>query len=83
MRLTKLLLLFVTVFTMSPGETSGTAFARDSRSNPGVIAFGEAREQIRNTPIEKRPDRPLHVYGNSVRRRNSRAYSGPRMSGQR
>jgi hypothetical protein len=33
-----------------------------------VIAFGAQREQIRSTPIEQRPYRPLHFYGNAVRR---------------
>jgi hypothetical protein len=37
-----------------------------------VVTFGAEREQIKNTPIEKRPNRPLHVYGNSVRRRQGR-----------
>jgi hypothetical protein len=37
-----------------------------------VIAFGETRETIKSTPITQRPYRPLHVYGNSVRRRHQR-----------
>ena len=41
--------------------------------DPRVVTFGAEREQIKNTPIEKRPNRPLHVYGNSVRRRHDRA----------
>jgi hypothetical protein len=40
-----------------------------------VITFGESREKIKATPIEKRPNRPLHVYGNSVRRRHTRSAS--------
>jgi len=40
--------------------------------DPRVITFGAEREQIKSTPIEKRPYRPLHVYGNTVRRRQSR-----------
>jgi hypothetical protein len=31
-----------------------------------------SREQIKRTPIEQRPNRPLHVYGNSIRRRHQR-----------
>ena len=47
--------------------------------DPRVVTFGADREQIKNTPIEKRPNRPLHVYGNSVRRRQSRtAQSAPK-----
>ena len=45
---------------------SGTGF------DPRVITFGAEREQIKSTPIEKRPYRPLHVYGNTVRRRQTR-----------
>jgi hypothetical protein len=41
-------------------------------SEPGwtnqVIARGEFRERIRSTPMEQRPYRPLHFYGNTVRR---------------
>ncbi len=47
--------------------------------DPRVVTFGAEREQIKNTPIEKRPNRPLHVYGNSVRRRQGRtAQSAPK-----
>ena len=40
--------------------------------DPRVITFGSERDQIKSIPIEKRPNRPLHVYGNSVRRRQAR-----------
>lgn len=46
--------------------------------DPRVVTFGAEREQIKSIPIEKRPNRPLHVYGNSVRRRQGRtAQSAP------
>ena len=35
---------------------------------PYVIARPQDRAKIRSTPIEKRPYRPLHFYGNTVRR---------------
>jgi hypothetical protein len=35
---------------------------------PYVIARGEDRTWIRETPIEQRPNRPLHFWGNSRRR---------------
>ncbi len=35
---------------------------------PRVIARGDDREIIRATPMELRPNRPMHFYGNSVRR---------------
>ena len=47
-------------------DAAGTGF------DPRIITFGDAREQIKSTPIEQRPYRPLHVYGNTVRRRHSR-----------
>lgn len=37
-----------------------------------IIATGDFREQIESTPIELRPYRPLHFYGNAVRRRHHR-----------
>lgn len=51
------------------------ARARDASFDPRVITFGDSRDKIKATPIEKRPNRPLHVYGNSVRRRHSRSVS--------
>ena len=38
-----------------------------------IIATGEFKEKIESTPIEMRPNRPLHFYGNTVRRRYYRA----------
>ena len=40
--------------------------------DPRVVTFGSERDEIKSIPIEKRPNRPLHVYGNSVRRRHAR-----------
>jgi hypothetical protein len=40
--------------------------------SPNIIATGQEREQIRATPIEQRPYRPLHIYGNTVRRMHYR-----------
>ncbi len=41
--------------------------------DPRVVTFGETREQIKSTPVTDRPNRPLHIYGNTVRRRSDRA----------
>jgi hypothetical protein len=49
----------------------GPTFAKDF--DPRVITFGETRDQIKSTPVTARPNRPLHVYGNTVRRRADRA----------
>ena len=59
-------LIVAAVFPAPTAEAAGTGF------DPRVITFGETREQIKSTPIEKRPYRPLHVYGNTLRRRHSR-----------
>ena len=71
MRAIKFLLLLATLLAAATDSLSSTAIARE----PGVIAVGEARDQIKQTPIEKRPYRPLHIYGNAVRRRQSRGGS--------
>lgn len=49
-----------------PVDAASTGF------NPGVVTFGETRQQIQATPVLERPYRPLHVYGNTVRRRHTR-----------
>lgn len=52
-----------------------------SADEPGwqgnVIARGAEREKIQNTPILERPYRPLHFYGNTVRRRHYRGSAVP------
>jgi hypothetical protein len=48
------------------------AAAAGNGFDPRIVTFGSAREQIKSTPIEQRPYRPLHVYGNTVRRRHAR-----------
>lgn len=44
---------------------------------PFVIARGSDRAAIESTPIEQRPNRPLHFYGNTVRRRYYREQGNP------
>ena len=46
--------------------------------SPSVIAMGAQREEIRSTDILHRPYRPLHFYGNTVRRRHYRGTAVPR-----
>jgi hypothetical protein len=48
--------------------SSATAEAAPGRGP--VIATGAERQQIAATPIVDRPYRPLHFYGNTVRRRH-------------
>lgn len=54
---------------VSPVDAAGTGF------DPRIVTFGETRQQIQSTPILERPYRPLHVYGNTVRRRHHRGGS--------
>lgn len=51
--------------------------------DPRVITFGSERDEIKSIPIEKRPYRPLHVYGNSIRRRHGRSVTAPPQTGAR
>lgn len=45
---------------------------RPAGFDPRIVTFGEARTEIKSKPITQRPNRPLHVYGNTVRRRSGR-----------
>ncbi len=44
-----------------------------------IIARGELRDQIESTPILERPYRPLHVYGNTIRRNHYRGAPIPKL----
>jgi hypothetical protein len=72
MRVTKTLLLTLTIFSLPIEAALPVAEAAQSGFDPRIIAVGEARDQIKSKPIEQRPNRPLHVYGNTIRRRHSR-----------
>lgn len=69
--------------TLAAAVASATADASGTGFDPRVVAFGEAREEIQSTPITQRPYRPLHVYGNTVRRRHQRATPKPQQHGAR
>jgi len=71
----------VFIMTVLIGITlSATASASETGWSAKIIATGEFKEKIESTPIELRPNRPLHFYGNTVRRRYYRALknSSPR-----
>jgi hypothetical protein len=55
------------VFGMGNGST-----AAEPGWSPVVIATGEYRETIKSMPIEQRPYRPFHFYGNTIRRNHYR-----------
>ena len=48
------------------------AMAQEPGWLPVVIATGDLRSEIQSTPIHLRPYRPLHFYGNAVRRQHYR-----------
>ncbi len=45
--------------------------------SPVIIATGQYRQQIKSMPIEQRPYRPFHFYGNAVRRSYYRSAPTP------
>ncbi|MEI6241038.1 MAG: hypothetical protein WCR51_11645 [Planctomycetia bacterium] len=67
-----LLLLPTVIAALSIPLPEPAHAASQTGFDPRVVTFGAEREQIKSIPIEKRPYRPLHVYGNSVRRRQTR-----------
>lgn len=60
-------LIFLCAFLLS-------VYAPSEPVNAGgpIIARGAQREAIKSTHILHRPNRPFHIYGNTVRRRHSR-----------
>jgi hypothetical protein len=56
-----LLVIFVSV------EGTVAVGASPSDWSPVVIPTGAYRAQIKSLPVQERPGRPLHVYGNTVR----------------
>jgi hypothetical protein len=59
------------------GGMYSVGFASEPSWQGNVIARGAEREKIQNTPILERPYRPLHFYGNTVRRRHYRGTAVP------
>jgi len=67
-------LLFIaasTSLSVLPAVAAGSGF------DPRIIVLGEERQRLQQLPIERRPNRPLHFYGNSIRRRSTRSVSSP------
>ena len=67
-----LLLLPTVVAALTISLPAPVRAASPTGFDPRIVTFGAEREQIKSIPIEKRPYRPLHVYGNTVRRRQTR-----------
>lgn len=60
-----------------PAWFAQSADAQERRWYPRVIARGADREIIKATPIHHRPNRPLHFYGNTIRRNYFRGNTAP------
>ncbi|QDV29958.1 hypothetical protein Spb1_18850 [Planctopirus ephydatiae] len=71
-------MLLILVGTASTGLTSETSL-QEPGWLPVVVATGPLRTQIDATPIEHRPYRPLHFYGNTIRRVYYRGTPMPRV----
>ncbi|MGE0761181.1 MAG: hypothetical protein AB7F89_00010 [Pirellulaceae bacterium] len=56
---------------------TGRVHSQEPTWSGKVILFGEQRSQLEATPIELRPNRPLHFYGNAVRRQYYRGTTLP------
>jgi len=69
-------------FTLGMGVLFAVPNTASAASNePGwlgvVVARGELKQWIDSTPIVDRPNRPLHFYGNAVRREYYRGSARP------
>ena len=53
------------------------SFAKEPGWSGPIIARGEQREQLESMDILDRPYRPLHFYGNTVRRQYYRGRTAP------
>ena len=69
--------------TLALAATAAQAAPPVPVAEPGwlgtVVARGELKKEIEATPILERPYRPLHMYGNTVRRDYYRGAPGPRV----
>ncbi len=70
--------LLVFILVLGVWTVGWLGFPQLTRGQGPIIATGEQRRQIAATPILERPNRPLHVYGNTVRRRYHRRLQAPR-----
>ena len=53
------------------------AIGREPNWSGTIIATGNERTKIQSTDIRKRPYRPLHFYGNTIRRMHHRGQPVP------
>ena len=70
-------LLMVSTFGVVISAGVDLFAANEPKWQGNVIARGAERAKIESTPILERPYRPLHFYGNTVRRRHYRGTALP------
>ena len=62
--------LCVLVIIISARDAVSQTIPSGNGYYPYTIARSQDREWIRSLPMEQRPNRPLHFYGNTVRRQS-------------
>ncbi|GAA5507175.1 hypothetical protein [Novipirellula caenicola] len=72
--------LVFTLFLAVWGVDGVTTQAAEPGWSPIIIPTGAYRQEIKSMPIEQRPYRPGHFYGNTVRRLHYRGEVLPRPS---
>ncbi|MDB4331633.1 hypothetical protein OAE79_00140 [Rhodopirellula sp.] len=63
------LIFSIVIFFFFAVAATDNANAAKNGWSPVIIATGEYKQKIESTPIELRPNRPFHIYGNTLRRR--------------
>ncbi len=69
--------LFVSVLLGMVLLSQNVVSADEPNWYPFVVARGADRIAIQNTPVHQRPNRPMHIYGNAVRRSYQRGTAVP------
>lgn len=60
------------VVSLAFGFANKTEAAPPTGWDRTIILRGQERAVVKSTPIEQRPNRPFHIYGNTIRRMESR-----------
>jgi hypothetical protein len=69
------------IVTLVPIGAHADSTGRRANGEPGwtygVVRTGQERDAIKSLPVTQRPYRPLHFYGNTVRRMHYRGTAVP------
>jgi hypothetical protein len=72
------LIVFTTLVALTYEHPSSTVSAREPDWARPIVMRPRHREFVDSTPVRLRPNRPFHVYGNTVRRMYYRGQALPR-----